>query len=56
MRDGEGGVLESSSCPRGSLADGDSSMQRWKSRAPAVPPTDIATSPGKHDVIVLACA
>ena len=42
--------------PRGSLADGDSSTPRWKSRAPAALPMDIAMSPGKHVVIVLAWA
>lgn len=54
--DGEEGVLESSSWPRDSLANGDSSTPRWKSRALAAPPMDIATSPGKHNVIVLVWA
>ena len=52
--DGEEGVIEGSREPGGSLADGDSSTPRWKSRAPAAPPMDIVSSLGKHDVIVLA--
>ena len=56
MRDGEERVIGSSSWHRGSLADGDSSTPRWKSRAPAALPMDIAMSPGKHVVIVLAWA
>lgn len=56
MEDREKGITESSSWPRGSLANDDSSMPRWKARAPAAPPTDVATPPGKHDVILLAWA
>lgn len=56
MEDREEGITESSSWPRGSLANDDSSMPRWKARAPAAPPTDVATPPGKHDVILLAWA
>lgn len=46
--DGEEGLLEGSSRPRGFLADGDCSMLRRKSRAPGASPTDVVTSPGKH--------
>lgn len=48
--DGEEGLLEGSSRPRGFLADDDCSMLRRKSRAPGASPTDVVTSPGKHGV------
>ena len=52
----EGRVIESSSWPGGSLADGDSSTPRWKLRAPGALPMDVAASLGKHDAIALAWA
>lgn len=53
MGDREERVIESSSWPKGSLVDGDTSTPRWKLRAPGAPPTDVATSLDKHDIIVL---
>ena len=54
MEDGEERAVGSSSWRRGSLADGDISMPRWKSRAPGVLLMDVAASPGRHDVGVPA--
>jgi len=47
----EGRVMGSSCWRRGSLQDSVISTPRWKLRAPRAP-TDVAPSPGMHDVVV----